>query len=833
MSQVTANWIYLGDRIYDRTDVYGVDSVPLASAASTVVAAPFGGPILEVSPERVVRLYRACGSLLAEWRWNSGRIVGCGWSIQETAMFINEDGIVLEFDLHGKPLKTFSMGKEAKDLKVCAARVFNLKRSSGICVVTSAGRFFVVNNTNDPRVRKLADIDVDVVNDTNVAWTVLTDEGHAKILLARGTDFYILAQSGCTPVRLNTVISDRTKVVAMTVSFDGELLAALYSDGSVWMGSLHEQKSPVAKCEFSSPFPSKVQLLFCDSEAIIALSSSDSFLICSNGSVDRVFLGECVTAVQELDGARVFSFQGQEMFRPVPDFLKDTFSIGSLSPSALLYSAAEEFANKSHKANDYLGEIRDDLELAVETVVKCAGYLFSSPDLQKELLSAAQFGKSFLGRPCLPLADNFTRMCFALRILNSLRSADVGLPFTLNQYEFLTPKVIIDRLLNRRLYPLAQKVAEILKLPQVEGEFRVLAHWACYKVGSGNRDEDDLTVARLIQQKLGTHPQLSYSDIAKKAADCGRTKLAIKLLEHEVRVNKQVPLLLQLEQESTALVLALNSGDRDLAFSVISHLKSELSTADFHILIRKNPQGKVLYERFCGELGDYEALEDWFVQNDDFAAQAKQCLVAAASASGLTTRLNQLHKAKECWKAAKNDPFESLAEENIKLLQSQESLEKKLPGCRLIGLTSHDTILRLLDLDEVKLAEKLKSDMKMGDKRFTWLKITSLSRRKKTEELKKLAKQGKRLPLSMSNFVHIVKDNAGESYSKMLLTEEFVLQHNERFNLYVEFGMWVEAAQAAFQSKSLESLVSLETLAAGKDDALRAVAAFKAKLTSK
>ncbi|CAG2064743.1 unnamed protein product, partial [Timema podura] len=35
-------------------------------------------------------------------------------------------------------------------------------------------------------------------------------------------------------------------------------------------------------------------------------------------------------------------------------------------------------------------------------------------------------------------------------------------------------------------------------------------------------------VAREIADKLGYAPGVSYSEIAKKAADCGRTQLAIK-----------------------------------------------------------------------------------------------------------------------------------------------------------------------------------------------------------------------------------------------------------------------------------------------------------------
>ena len=38
------------------------------------------------------------------------------------------------------------------------------------------------------------------------------------------------------------------------------------------------------------------------------------------------------------------------------------------------------------------------------------------------------------------------------------------------------------RLVLRRLYPLAIQICEYLRLPEVQGVSRILAHWACYKV---------------------------------------------------------------------------------------------------------------------------------------------------------------------------------------------------------------------------------------------------------------------------------------------------------------------------------------------------------------
>lgn len=43
------------------------------------------------------------------------------------------------------------------------------------------------------------------------------------------------------------------------------------------------------------------------------------------------------------------------------------------------------------------------------------------------------------------------------------------------------------------------------------------------------KDKSDEEVAHAINQKLGDTPGISYSEIAARAYDCGRTELAIKV----------------------------------------------------------------------------------------------------------------------------------------------------------------------------------------------------------------------------------------------------------------------------------------------------------------
>lgn len=128
--------------------------------------------------------------------------------------------------------------------------------------------------------------------------------------------------------------------------------------------------------------------------------------------------------------------------------------------------------------------VKDNLENAVETVLEASGHVID-PDVQKELLLSAQFGKSFLYGGCQKIADRYAQMAVDLRILNSLRNANVGIALSLTQFKTLTMEVVIDRLLARRLYPLAIHIAKALKMPKEKGENRILGELHERKVIEG------------------------------------------------------------------------------------------------------------------------------------------------------------------------------------------------------------------------------------------------------------------------------------------------------------------------------------------------------------
>ena len=184
----------------------------------------------------------------------------------------------------------------------------------------------------------------------------------------------------------------------------------------------------------------------------------------------------------------------------MPAAVLAVYRIGSMEPGAILLMASQAYAAKSHKADEYIRMIGADIELAVLQCISAAGELFQ-PQHQKELMRAARLGTAFLkgGQ-----SSSFHQQCVSLKLLNSVRHYRIGLPLTLTQLTALTTPVLIDRLIQRRLFPLALEVSQFLQLAPQDGRSRVLAHWAIYKVETASTEEAE-TARQVWRLKLTLH----------------------------------------------------------------------------------------------------------------------------------------------------------------------------------------------------------------------------------------------------------------------------------------------------------------------------------------
>eukprot|EP00069_Balaena_mysticetus_P012496 bmy_07660T0 len=804
-----------------------------------VAAAPYGGPIaLLRNPGRkekpacarpVLEIYSASGVPLASLLWKSGPMVSLGWSAEEELLCVQEDGVVLVYGLHGDFRRHFSMGNEVLQNRVLDARIFHTEFGSGVAILTGAHRFTLSANVGDLKLRRMPE--VPGLQSAPSCWTTVCQDRVAHILLAVGPDLYLLDHAACSSVIPPGLAPGVSSFLQMAVSFTYRHLALFTDTGYIWMGtaSLKEKL-----CEFNCNIraPPK-QMVWCSrprsKERAIVVAWERRLMVVGDapegiqypwraaggeegeggspalphlwvllGTLTklRFVLDEDSYLVPELDGVRIFSRSTHEFLHEVPVASEEIFKIASMAPGALLLEAQKEYEKESQKADEYLREIQElgQLPQAVQQCIEAAGHEHW-PDMQKSLLRAASFGKCFLDR--FP-PDSFVRMCQDLRVLNAIRDYHIGIPLTYSQYpqdlspswilnqikyryKQLTIQVLLDRLVLRRLYPLAIQICEYLRLPEVQGVSRILAHWACYKVQQ--KDVSDEDVARAINQKLGDTPGVSYSDIAARAYGCGRTELAIKLLEYEPRSGEQVPLLLKMKRSKLALSKAIESGDTDLGeqglgedkagdpglskglgwtcippycpivFTVLLHLKNELNRGDFFMTLRNQPMALSLYRQFCKHQ-ELETLKDLYNQDDNHQELGSFHIRASyAAEERIEGRVAALQTAADAFSKAKNEFAAKATEDQMRLLRLQRRLEDELGG-RFLDLSLHDTVTTLILSGQNKRAEQLARDFRIPDKRLWWLKLTALADLEDWEELEKFSKS-KKSPIGYLPFVEI------------------------------------------------------------------------------
>ncbi|NXP51463.1 VPS16 protein, partial [Heliornis fulica] len=462
---------------------------------------------------------------------------------------------------------------------VLEAKVFHTEYGTGVAILTGAHRFSLATNIEDLKLRRMPE--VPGLQRPPSCWAVLSQDRVTIVLLAVGQDLYLLDNTSCSVV------------VSKPCSFP-----------------LQEKL-----CEFNSSIRSPPkQMVWCmrprSRQRAVVVTWDRQMMVVGNSA--EFVLDEDSYLVPELDGVRILSRTSHEFLHEIPEASQEIFRIASMAPGALLLEAQKEYEKESQKADEYLREIKDQklLPEAVSQCIEAASYEHE-PDTQKSLLRAASFGKCFIDK--FP-PENFVRMCQDLRVLNAIRDYQIGIPLTFTQYKRLTIEVLIDRLVLRRLYPLAIRICEYLRLAEIQGVSRILAHWACYKVQQ--KDKSDEEVAHAINQKLGDTPGISYSEIATRAYDCGRTELAIKLLEYEPRSGEQVPLLLKMKRSKLALSKAIESGDTDLVYTIVLHLKNELNRGTFFMMLQNQPVALSLYRQFCKHQ-ERETLKDLYNQDDN------------------------------------------------------------------------------------------------------------------------------------------------------------------------------------------------------------------------
>lgn len=101
------------------------------------------------------------------------------------------------------------------------------------------------------------------------------------------------------------------------------------------------------------------------------------------------------------------------------------------------------------------------------------------------------------------------------------------------------------------------------------------------------------------------------------------------------------------------------------------------------------------------------------------------------------------------------------------------------------GLPIHETIKRLLVLGDLKNAERKKTEYKVPDKRFWWLRIQVLSESFQWDELEKFSK-AKKSPIGYEPFVEVCLKQSNVEEAKKYLPK---CRNDKKIKWYIRAGL--------------------------------------------
>lgn len=664
--------------------------------------------------------------MISRLNWDKGSIRGIGWSEDERLLVITGDGTVRCYTgLHGE-FSTFTLGNVAEEFGVKECRFW----MSGFVAICANNALIAVSSYDEPKPKLLASIPEGDIH----SWTIIspahTLSRSVEVLLAIDSTIYVVDATEAEDRGLSDGPFKHVKV-----SPNGRFAALFTEDSKVWVVSSDFQNKLSEYSSKARTLPGHVE--WCGNDAVILAWEDEVHMVGPNGVAGKFFYDGQVHIIPDLDGVRLITNEVCEFLQKVPDTTEEIFRLGSTSPASVLLDSMEQLEKKSSKADENIQRIRPNLPEAVDTCVRAAGHEINI-HFQKELLKAASFGKSVL---TLYNSDDFVEQCERLRVLNAIREYQIGLPLTFDQYVRLSPERLISRLLNRHEYLLAIKLSDFLHLPAD----KIYVHWASQKVRISTADDD--AICELIVQRLKDKHGVSFESIARAAYDEGRSHLAIQLLNHEARAGKQVPLLLNMEEDEIALDKAIESGDTDLIYFVLLRLKKKLPLAQFFRTINNRPVASALVES-SAMAEDRELLKDMYYQDDRPIKGSDLLFAEAIEQTEMQSKIDKLRLASRLLTDAKDQNAQLHSKvyiEATQLLKMQEVYDREMTESAgsYRGLSVNETIFRLIKSGYGKRAAKVMSEFKVPEKTYWWVRLRALVAARFWGELEEVGKNRK------------------------------------------------------------------------------------------
>lgn len=709
------------------------------------------------------------------------------------------------YDLQGD-FVPFSLGHGADEHGVVSCKFY----STGFVALLGNNHLISVTSYIEPRPKLLALPPTEPIHSWSIVPPAYSLSRSVEVILAIGSTLYVVDATEAEDRNF-----DAGPFRHISVSPRAEFLAFYTEDGKVWVVSGDWS-------EKLSEYDSKVKTVpkdmqWCGSNAVALAWEDEVHLIGPKSVATKFYYDTWIHLLPDVDGLRLLTNDVCEFIQKVPDEAVEVFRLGSDSPAANLLEASSLLEQKSPKADDLIQLIRPNLAEAVDSCIKAAAHEYNI-HWQKSLLKAASYGKSVLD---LYSSDDFVDTCDTLRVLNAVRFYEIGLPLSYDQYRRMTPEKLVERLTNRNEYLLALRIAEYLHLP----ESQIHGHWAQQKVRVSTESEED--ICALIVKKLRGKPGVSFEEIARAAYDEGRVRLATELLNYEPRAGKQVPLLLSMKEDTIALDKAIESGDTDLVYHVLLHLRKQLPLASFFRVINSRPVATALVESSAWDQ-DRELLKDLYYQDDRRLDGSNLLLSEALAQPDLAASIDKLKLASKYLQDSRDNSaiFQRQAiDEAAKLLKLQELFERDLgprdstPGGTLsgqtfIGLSANETMFQLIKQGHHKRAQRVQSDFKTNEKTYAYVRLRALVAARHWVELEESARQ-KKSPIGWEPYFNEILAAGNSRVASVFIPKCTNLTVGERVDMWVKCGLLVKAGEEAYKAKDRAILEEIRDKASG------------------
>eukprot|EP01062_Namystynia_karyoxenos_P037929 TRINITY_DN27593_c0_g1_i1.p1 TRINITY_DN27593_c0_g1~~TRINITY_DN27593_c0_g1_i1.p1 ORF type:complete len:895 (+),score=295.65 TRINITY_DN27593_c0_g1_i1:83-2686(+) len=747
-----------------------------------VAGAPFGGPVAIVQPEdesgpATVRVFTCAGALVSQWSWHSpgggAKLHSIAWTQDEDLLSIATDGTAVAHDMHGDEKRRFNIMEKA-DLQGHEVRMARFYPSGVLLFVSkpcSAENevedaqilYYPLRGADegDPSASEIVLHEDVQVDGTGLAYEPLaidcipaemTSEDAVELFVAPreedvedGTLWEGKGHEGDRELR-DMQTPQLGHVERLAVSPNARLIAAYDTDAKLHIVSADLRNFIL---DFHAKSDEAPHQMVWGGNDFVALSWLPGQIHTQGGENDKsvvLIVGPegghqaftytgAVHLVSECDSLRVLSDEACDLFGVVSPHAADIFAPQTSSrrkPVAVLWDAFESFDAGSAGSVKMLRDLKQaDIQEAVDGCIHAAEREFDR-EVQQRLLKAAAHGKCFCkqNHP----KEKFSEQCKHVRILNAVREPDVGIPLTVEQFTVLSPESLVDRLVLRKMYMLAFRISQYLSL----SEEKVLVAWACAKVRT---DAPTASIVRDIDtrfRQVSTQRGISYSEVAEKAHACGKEDLAITLLEKEPKASDQVPLLLNFKREDTALSKAIESGDVDLIYLVLWHVRQKSDKLAFMNLLNQKSQARGLFLSHVLHIGSGAR----FSPKEFYNKTGNRCALAfTLMRNGKYKDGESLAQAAGHFKEAGKSFEAKCVEDHKRLVDRQQDLAKLVSDRKIVGASVAKTLEMLMAKGHTSEADKVKKEFGVADKTYAWIKLRTLCDCGAWQELEKWAQK--------------------------------------------------------------------------------------------